>query len=141
MRDMTAYDRRFETHKDAMRAFIAAIAQEFGTDVDAAISDESGFGTIITRHDGTLLDVSLTIWDSGEADDGIYGKHGNFMLSAVEEGGRILISIAPSNYSADVWVDYDGEEADNEWHYRMDTFSRSVSDVIATIREWYERES
>jgi hypothetical protein len=129
-----AYTARYNISTARMKALIERLAERF--QVNGAWEDgdtDFGWHIAIRRADDKILDVSLTIWDSGDADDGIYGVHGNFNLDIVETGGRCVGGIVPNNYSDDVWVDYDD---DDEWDQRLTNIEASEDDIAQVITEW-----
>ena len=83
----------------------------------------------------TKLGVSFSIWDSGDADDGVYGKHGNFVFDIVEHGGRIIGQIIPENYSDRVWIDYTDVEL---WRSRCTMVCNGIEsyETFEMISKW-----
>jgi hypothetical protein len=141
MTDWTAYERQWERQKPAMKAFIEAVALPFLSSVWEDNGDDYGFGTQIERPDRAedaeddegKLDITLQIWDSGDADDGIYGVHGNFVCDITEAGGRIVGGFTPNNYTDRVWVDYSD---DDEFDARMAGITSLVEKCREVIAEW-----
>ena len=129
-----AYVRRWEAMKDRMEKFIQTIAEPFEkVEVWEDNVEDYGWHVSIEREDGNKLDLDLSIWDSGDADDGVYGVHGNFHCGLVEEGGLIVGGCIPHNYSDRVWVDYSD---DDEWETRLQGFEENVLGFIHAIEEW-----
>mgnify|MGYP001559832178 CR=1 FL=1 len=78
------------------------------------------------------FDVSLKLIDSGDADDGEYGIHGNWLFDIVEFGGRIISSYAPNNYTNDVWVDYDDIK---DFESRLKYILGGIGEIYRKIEE------
>jgi hypothetical protein len=138
--DWTAYERQVARQKPEMLKAMAELAARFGVVTWDDDCDDFNVSFLVERPKPwagedykNRLDVKFSIWDSGDADDGIYGQHGNFVLDIVEEGGRIVGGITPYNYSDDVWVDYSD---DAEWDQRRQDIIRSLYDVAALVERW-----
>ncbi|MFA6270926.1 MAG: hypothetical protein WC657_07010, partial [Candidatus Paceibacterota bacterium] len=120
-----------------MKALMDRLAERFGeTAWEDDCDNVAGFGFEVSRYAGdeNPLGVTFEIWDSGDADDGVYGVHGNFVLDIVEYGGAIVGGITPENYTDGVWVDYEG--ADEEWERRLAGIERAEDAIAECIEEW-----
>lgn len=134
MADWTAFDHRCKAMAGRMEGFIQKIAGHYNVEVWEDDVEDYGWSCSIPGK-GKSLDVRLEIWDSGDADDGIYGVHGNLNLSVVEEGGLVVGGYIPYNYSPNVWVDYSDSK---EWEKRLAIIEGLFSDVLDNIDEWRE---
>jgi|SRR5581483_11367754 len=145
--DWTAYWRQVERQKPEMIKAMTDLARRLGIDADDVWTDDNDDFSVSflverpkpwvedTEDYENRLDVRFSIWDSGDADDGIYGKHGNFILDIVEEGGAIVGGFSPENYTERVWVDY----TDNaEWDHRRRFVTMGFGGVAALIEKWLE---
>lgn len=135
----TNYKHQIERCKPRMIKVMQELALKVGLEASDVYDDDMddfrvGFSI---KGKEQLLDVSFQIWDSGDADDGIYGKHGNFVFDIVEEGGRIIASCIPENYSNQVWVDY---QDDKEWDKRLDAMIMGMDSAIKYIEDWKEND-
>lgn len=135
-----AYERQYSRLKDRMQKVVERIATELragGLEVETweTNAEDYGFQLLAKPKDGSDedgIDMDLTIWDSGDADDGIYGQHGNFHCGITRYGGEILGGFTPYNYSERVWVDYTN---DAEWDERMDLVESGLENAAEFILE------
>ena len=98
--------------------------------------DDDGWAFDVTRDDGEILNIWIRLVDSGDADDGVYGVHGNVILDIVEHGGRIVGGFAPYNYSDRVWADYDD---DREWEHRLEIMNDCIWETKSIVDGWLSR--
>lgn len=139
--DWSAHERQVLRCKPGMLAVMRGLARAVGCRQHIeGWDDDSGYRVefVVFRpgnnHLGKdTLGISLSICDSGDADDGLYGVHGNFMLDIIEEGGRIVGGCVPNNYTDECWVNYDD---DLEWTGRLESLARGMSYCKDTIRTW-----
>jgi hypothetical protein len=134
--DWTAYRRQVERQKPAILAAMKSFAQALGIPASEVWDDDCddfNVAFLVSRDDGERLDAKFSIWDSGDADDGVYGEHGNFIFDLVEEGGRIVGQCVPENYSDNVWVDYSD---DDEWDFRREAIVRGFDAAKRIVNEW-----
>ncbi len=96
--DWSNYYRCFNTIKQEIRHVMEMVADNIIED----ISDDYGF--IGIDKDGNSVELYLI--DSGDADDGIYGKHGNIRFAVVGDGGVVKTEVVPYNYTKKCWADY-----------------------------------
>ncbi len=150
MTDWAAFYKQVERCKPDMLAWMRELATSFTTrtrtqcclrkddsEVIERNDDDFAVAFQVSRPDGKKLDVLFEIWDSGDTDDGIYGKHGNFVFHLVEEGGRVIHQYIPNNYSDQVWVDY----TDNaEWDLRRQHIIATTDETRELIRRWSRNE-
>ncbi len=134
MTDWTKYEARFNACKSRMESITTEIASAFPkSEVFESNGADYRFRAIIVREDGEEFGLDFEIWDSGEADDGIYGKHGNFNLSVCADGGLVVGSFVPFNYTDQCWVDYSDTK---EWDKRLGMMENTASEVIDAINEF-----
>jgi hypothetical protein len=131
------YEARFKKHRTAMHAFIADIAKHFEVKEDFTNLDDYAYFVIVDHPSGKKVAISFEMVDSGDADDGIYGVHGNFNLKVVESGGRIIGGFVPENYTGRVWVPY---EDDAEWEGRLNASLSRKDDIIHLVEQWRTHE-
>lgn len=79
-------------------------------------------------------DVTITIADSQQYEGEAQGV--NFTLDAVATPGEIIGQITPFNYTEDVWVDLNDEEA---LRARFGLIEDDIDDVASSIQEWFEK--
>lgn len=124
-----AYHAIAERYRDRMTALVQRFDPEAGFEI---MDDAQAYGQA-TRADGEVLGITFSIWDSGDADDGIYGVHGNFVFQLVETGGRMVGDIIPENYSSECWVNYSDLD---EWDRRMEAIEASADSIADAIERW-----
>jgi len=125
------HNRQTQRQSPTMKRIISDVAEAYNVKAWHNDADDFTWGCTIERSDGNRLDVTFAVWDSGDADDGVYGIHGNFVLGLVEEGGRIVGNCIPFNYTRNVWADYID---DAEWDLRIRGFD--ANPIIVIIDEW-----
>jgi hypothetical protein len=134
MTDWTAYEKRVEASAPKMLRAMKTLAHRCHIRVLEVLTDDDyRISFPVARPNGTLLNVSFEIWDSGDTDDGIYGVHGNFIFNLVEEGGHVIGMCIPGNYTSGVWVDYTDSV---EWERRLDAIIAGLDEAYKIIAEW-----
>ncbi|KKL56509.1 hypothetical protein LCGC14_2244720 [marine sediment metagenome] len=129
--DWTEYEARYARHRDAMRGILASLGETEEINVS-----ERGFHVTLWRdQDDLSLDVSLSLLDSGEADDGVYGEHGNFSFSIIEFGGVVLAAFSPGNYTPAAWAFYGDDVA---WERKIGAVPDAAPHLLEVVREWQE---
>lgn len=125
-----------------MRAFLEAIAYAANMgegqvyELDEEYGYEASWPTLGVQF--FLVDA----YDYGDAEEDEQGRLVNPMLEAIMEGGQILISFAPYNYSPQVWVDLREETGPDELERRVaiiESFREDVANTVVTaLRDGYE---
>lgn len=125
------YEAAYAAIKGDMLTFMTLVAAPFGVEVDEdTMVEDYGFRFALGKRD---IGVELQLWDSHEASgDFEAGERGNLHLSATYNGGQIIISFAPKNYTKECWVDY----ADvAEFKARLAEMMCEIDSVVAALRE------
>ena len=121
----------FERYKDRMRAVVEDIVSN-RNDVDFYDGDDYGYiGSIgSVKGDGGLC-ITLRLVDSEEP----AGYRGNFILEIVEDGGTLLYSYAPFNFTPECWVCYCDVE---EWGFRMVMIESDAYHAREVVKHWLD---
>jgi hypothetical protein len=131
--DWTGYERVWGEFQPKIEAFMKELAEPFGSEVWVDNGDDYSVRfTIGDTANGDSIDVSLALWDSGDADDGIYGQHGNWVFDIAEVGGRIIGGITPENYTGRVWADYSDLA---EFRFRLNGIIDSKDDILRALNQ------
>jgi hypothetical protein len=129
------YERQIKRQSPKIEKAMEKLARVYSQNVMVDNGDDFVVSFGVSGKGKNTLWVSFEIWDSGDADDGIYGEHGNITFKMVEDGGVIVSDFTPYNYSDNVWVDY---EDDKEWDERVECMIQSLPEVKAIIDSWME---
>lgn len=121
-----------------------ALERGFQCDEPYDMTDEEVRWNVLVKpakaepEDEVGVDVSITILES-EASDGTEGGC-NFALEMIEYGGIVVGGMVPYNYTEQVWVRREDEEAvERRWVIFNDGFSASA--VLDLIESFYKKHS
>ena len=103
---------------------------DFGGQVVESI-DEYGWGLLCDHWDAqaTFSDA----YEMGDADEP--GKEANVTVFCTAEGGQILPTFAPRNYSPEVWCDLRDANGQKEFLIRLGDLEECLEEFAATITE------
>jgi hypothetical protein len=90
------------------------------------------FGIKTGQGDEDWIDFSFFIAESKEYDGSLDGI--NFMTDMVAWGGECVGGISPYNYTPDVWVDLDDEDAIEERFRILE--NADENDAVAVVKDW-----
>jgi hypothetical protein len=90
-----------------MKAFMSALTAEFpSATMTESNADDSGYVATFTQG-GITYYAELELWDAANSgDEAEPGEKGNVHLTVCREGGEIIVSWAPHNYTYMCWVPY-----------------------------------
>lgn len=126
------YENWFKRYRDDMSRVLEEIGTPFGAVVEEEVSDDFGFGITIERGDGRILAVTLSMVDSGDADDDIPGFRGNFIFRTSDDHDAHT-SYGPDNYTDACWADYGDVDA---WQAKLADVRSQIGRYISFIEDW-----
>lgn len=126
----------FKREGPRIKAFLERIAEEVGADKDSVYEkcDDYGYSLLIGDHEDGI-NVGYELADSWAYEGEGKPRGCNPMLDIIGVGGEIHGTIAPYNYTPDVWVLLNEPGAQQEIEARMDDIEDAYDNILETIRE------
>lgn len=131
-------EQMFEREGHRLKAFLERV-NELGRFKGKVCEQDDEYGyELFVPSDGVLpaWDARATFTDGCEFDGDSEepGQEANVTVFCGAEGGQILPSFVPHNYTPDVWCDLRTDEGQEELLFRLSTIEASAGELVESVK-------